>query len=224
MQGSGPVLMENYLRKYDAPRPSTTGSRRPASRGRPSTAAADKMRRPGTADSIRSVGSRGSYGSNFSNASTASFLDRFATADGKASCSCSLCYKCAKIMAMSQRSTGAPTPSYHCYVCAAPCAGLLVPDATAATPRFETFDHPLNPHKTCSCCNSHHLTTDAKSHNRTKCPLNSDKENPNPTKRHKPAAVAPTPFANLGECVRDSNTTAYSGERVAVGVPIVASL
>jgi Ca2+-binding EF-hand superfamily protein len=83
MQGSGPVLMENYLRKYDAPRPSTTGSRRPASRGRPSTAAADKMRRPGTADSIRSVGSRGSYGSNFSNASTASFLDRFATADGK---------------------------------------------------------------------------------------------------------------------------------------------
>jgi len=149
---------------------------------------------------------------------------QFATADGKPSCGCSLCYKCAKIVAMSQRSTGAPTPSYHCYVCAAPCAGLLVPDATAATPRFETFDHPLNPHRTCSCCNSHHLTTDAKSHTKAKCPLNSDKENPNPTKRHKPAAVAPTPFANLGECVRDSNTTAYSGERVAVGVPIVASL
>lgn len=84
MQGSGPVLMENYLRKYDGPRPSTATSRRSlASRGgRPSTAA-NRLTRPGTADSIRSVGSRGSYASNFSNASTMSFLDRFATADGK---------------------------------------------------------------------------------------------------------------------------------------------
>ena len=86
MNGPGPVLMENYLRKYDAPkggRPSTGASRggrpstggRPVSRsgGRPSTSSmgGGLGQRPGTAGSIRSVGSRDSYGSNFSNASTA---------------------------------------------------------------------------------------------------------------------------------------------------------
>ena len=68
MQGNGPVLMENYLRKYDRPASAaaSTGRLRPSSAfSRPSTS-----QRPGTAGSIRSVGSRGSRASNFSNAST----------------------------------------------------------------------------------------------------------------------------------------------------------
>ena len=71
MQGNGPVLMENYLRKYDRPASAAASTAR-SGRLRPSSAFSrpSTSQRPGTAGSIRSVGSRGSRASNFSNAST----------------------------------------------------------------------------------------------------------------------------------------------------------